>query len=53
MEIFLDLFGKEQIACLLADREFVGREWLRYLRKKEINFHLRVRENFRVTNGRG
>src|SRR4029453_8939978 len=53
VEIFLDLFGKEQIACLLADREFVGREWLRYLRKKEINFHLRVRENFRVTNGRG
>jgi Transposase DDE domain len=53
VEIFLDLFGKEQIACLLADREFVGREWLRYLKKQGINFHLRVRENFRVTNGRG
>jgi Transposase DDE domain len=53
LDIFLDLFGKEQIACLLADREFVGTDWLSYLRKKGINFHLRVRENFRVTNGRG
>jgi Transposase DDE domain len=53
LDIFLDLFGKEQIACLLADREFVGTDWLCYLRKNGINFHLRVRENFRVTNGRG
>src|SRR5258706_11000281 len=53
LEIFLSLFGKEQIACLLADREFVGADWLRWLRKNEINFHLRVRENFQVTNGRG
>src|SRR4030095_3710811 len=29
VEIFLDLFGKEQIACLLADREVVGPEWRR------------------------
>ena len=47
LEIFLDLFGKEQIACLLADREFIGADWLRYLRRSGINFHLRVRENFR------
>jgi hypothetical protein len=53
MEIFLDLFGKQQIACLLADREFVGADWLGWLRKNEINFHLRVRENFQVANGRG
>ena len=53
LEIFLDLFGKEQIACLVADREFVGRAWLRWLRQQEIHFHLRVRANYLVTNGRG
>lgn len=53
LEIFLDLFGKEQIACLLADREFVGKDWLGWLRRNEIDFHLRVRENFQVANARG
>ncbi len=53
MEIFLDLFGKQQIACLLGDREFVGGDWLAWLRNNGINFHLRVRENFQVANGRG
>ncbi|MBX3278372.1 MAG: IS4 family transposase [Acidobacteria bacterium] len=53
MEIFIDLFGKEQIAHLLADREFVGKDWLKWLRNNEIDFRLRVRENFRVANGRG
>ncbi len=53
LEIFLDLFGKEQIACLVADREFVGRQWLSWLRAQGINFHLRVHANYLVTNGRG
>lgn len=53
MEIFLKLFGKEKIACLVADREFVGKEWLEWLRQQGIHFHLRVRENFQVANGRG
>jgi hypothetical protein len=28
----LDLFGARAIACLLGDREFVGREWFRFLK---------------------
>ena len=53
LEIFLDLFGKEQIAGVVADREFVGHQWLRWLRAQEINFHLRIHANYQVTNGRG
>ena len=53
LEIFLDLFGKERLGCLVADREFVGRQWLRWLRQKQINFHLRVHANYLVANGRG
>ena len=53
MEIFLQLFGQEKIARLVADREFVGKEWLCWLREHGIHFNLRVRENFQVANARG
>jgi Transposase DDE domain len=53
MEIFLQLFGKEKIARLVGDREFVGKEWLCWLRNHGIHFNLRVRDNFQVANARG
>ncbi len=53
LEIFLDLFGKERIERLVADREFVGNQWLCWLREQGIHFNLRVKENFQVTNARG
>lgn len=53
MEIFLKLFGKEKIASLVADREFVGKDWLKWLRQQGIHFQLRVRANFQVANARG
>jgi hypothetical protein len=28
---FIDHFGTIKIDCLLADREFIGKEWFRYL----------------------
>jgi len=39
LEIFLDLFGAQQTACLLSDREFVGREWFCFLKRHGIKFH--------------
>lgn len=53
MELFLTLFGKEQIATLVADREFVGKKWLEWLVQENIPYQLRVKENFQVTNARG
>lgn len=53
LEIFLDLFGKQRIERLVADREFVGDQWLRWLREQGIHFNLRVKENFQVSNARG
>ena len=32
----------------MADREFVGSEWLDYLNARGIHYHIRIRENFRV-----
>jgi len=35
-----------RIDCLLADREFVGDQWLGYLNNNRIRYHIRIRENF-------
>ena len=48
LELFLELFGKERIATLLGDREFVGKQWLQWLRGQELPFQLRAKENFNV-----
>ncbi|MBS9779112.1 MAG: transposase [Moraxellaceae bacterium] len=36
------------IECLLADREFIGKDWIEYLQDKSINYIIRVRNNFYV-----
>lgn len=49
LQLFLDLFGKERVTTLVADREFVGKQWLQWLTRRAIPFQLRVKENFVVT----
>ncbi len=46
LEAFISIFGQEKVKYLLADREFVGQEWFKYLTKRKITFYIRVRENF-------
>jgi len=48
MEDFIEMFGADSIDCLLADREFVGDQWLAYLNDHCIRYHIRIRENFWV-----
>jgi len=45
---FMDWFGKDCIDCLLADREFVGKQWLGFLNQNNIRYHIRIRNNFKV-----
>lgn len=45
---YIRLFGKDTIDCLLADREFVGCQWIKYLNDNHIRYHIRIRENFYV-----
>ncbi len=49
---YIHLFGKETIAELLADREFVGEDWIAYLNRESIAYHLRIRNNFLVFDPR-
>ena len=48
VERFIRLFGKDVIESLVADREFVGQQWLGYLNHNNIRYHIRIRNNFKV-----
>ena len=45
---YIRLFGKGTIDCLLADREFVGCQWIKFLNDNHIRYNNRIRENFYV-----
>lgn len=54
MTRFLEAFGRDSIHALTADREFVGGEWFRWLKKNQIPFVVRIKDNFKIpsTGGR-
>ncbi|WP_445956000.1 IS4 family transposase [Yeosuana sp.] len=45
---FIHLFGKEAIDSIVADREFVGEQWLGFLNRNSIRYYIRIRNNFKV-----
>lgn len=45
LESFVEIFGGQKIASLIADREFIGKEWVSYLIKHNIPFFIRIKEN--------
>lgn len=53
MKIFINCFGKNCIAGLLADREFKGKDWFNWLIQEKIPFYIRIANNSITTNSRG
>lgn len=50
---FLEAFGEVQVACLTADREFVGQDWFSYLKASPNKpFRIRIRGNHCLFDGR-
>ncbi len=45
---FGNLFGLDIIDSIVADREFIGNEWLKYLSDNQIRYYIRIRNNFKV-----
>jgi len=45
IEKFIDIFGHSQISELLADRAFIGKSWLGWLKSKRIPFTIRLKKN--------
>jgi hypothetical protein len=52
MKKYEQLFGYQTVDCLLADREFIGEDWINYLNINQLRYYIRVRENFYVDNPR-
>jgi Transposase DDE domain len=50
---FINKFGKDCIAGILADREFVGEDWFSWLIEEKIFFYIRIKKNFLTTDSRG
>lgn len=53
MKRFIDQFGKGHIKGLLADREFIGGKWIKWLIQEEIPFNIRIKKNLYTVNSRG
>ena len=45
MERFIRLFGHGCIDCLVADREFIGKEWIGWLNDNRIRYYIRIRQD--------
>jgi hypothetical protein len=45
---YIRVFDLDSIECLIADREFIGQEWVSFLSDTPIKFYLRIRENLTV-----
>ena len=53
LRAFIKEVGKDRIACLTADREFIGEKWLKFLVKEGITFYIRIKSNFNVYDQQG
>ncbi|MGI8545593.1 MAG: IS4 family transposase [Aridibacter sp.] len=53
LEQFIEEFGAESIRLVTADREFASKDWINYLVTKKIEYRLRIKANYQITNSRG
>lgn len=53
MKRLIDQLGKERIAGILADREFVGAQWFAWLRQEKMAFCIRIKKNTLTIDRRG
>lgn len=53
LNLYLELFGRDSIKFIAADREFVGKRWFKYLLERQLRFRIRLKENFLISNARG
>lgn len=52
IDLFKDIVaqvGKDRIELLIMDREFIGYKWLRWLKKQQIDFCVRVPKHHKIT----
>jgi hypothetical protein len=50
---FIDRFGKNCIAGILGDREFIGSDWFKWLLDERLFFYIRIKKSMITTDSRG
>lgn len=45
---YIHLFGRHTIDCIVADKEFVGANWIDFLNENRLRYYIRIRKNFKV-----
>ena len=53
MKRFIKHFGSANIIRVLADREFIGVDWLTWLQSQHIDFAIRIKKNAKIPNAQG
>ena len=53
MRKFINIFGIDKIEILVADREFIGKEWFKWLKKRKVPFTIRIKGCHRVKTAKG
>ncbi len=48
IERFIHLFGAQPIDSIVADREFVGEKWIKFLNDNNLRYYIRIKSNFKV-----
>ncbi|MCP4337023.1 MAG: IS4 family transposase [Mycoplasma sp.] len=46
---YIDNFGKDNIGGILADREFIGDKWFKYLMENNIPFYIRLKSSMKIS----
>ena len=49
---FIKLFGIDKIEIFLADREFIGDDWLHWLDHYGVKFVIKIKSNFKIYNNK-
>lgn len=54
IKLFIDEFGINRIEYILGDREFIGKNWVEWLKIEKISYCLRIKENGQyISSARG
>lgn len=49
LQSIVDVIGLDRIGLIVGDREFIGIQWLKYLKDRQINFCMRLPKNHLIT----
>lgn len=53
IEQFIKCFGKERIECIIGDAEFIGKNWINWLKEEKIEYVMNLRGSQNIANSRG